>query len=183
VKKLLSLLLIVLILFNVLGYYGFFLGLQYQNSQEMMAKFDAEEYSTSEAITIKVPITIPYASDSREYERVNGQFEHQGEFYRLVKQRLLHDTLFIVCVKDQQSKNIDQALASYVKTFTDKPVDNHSNAKTFSLLSKDYLSHTMSISQSSSGWSFDVVKKTSLLIFIPTFYPSIDPPPDRVLFV
>jgi hypothetical protein len=179
VKKLLSLLLVVLLLFNVLGYYGLFLGLQYQNSQQMIAKFDAEEYSNSETITIKVPITIPYASDSRDYERVNGQFEHEGEFYRLVKQRLLHDTLFIVCVKDMQSKNIHQALTSYVKTFTDKPVDNHSNTKAFSLLSKDYISHTVSIGHSSSGWSFDVVKKTSLLTFIPTFYPSIDPPPDR----
>ncbi len=148
----------------------------------MMAKFDADEYSNSETITIKVPITIPYATDSREYERVNGQFEYQGEFYRLVKQRLLRDTLLIVCVKDLQSKNIHQALASYVNTFTDKPLDSHSNAKAFSLLSKDYISHTMSIGHLSSGWSFDVVKKTSLLTFISTFYPSIDPPPDRGLF-
>ena len=36
------------------------------------------------------------------YERVNGEFEHNGEFFKLVKQKLENDTLNIVCIKDHR---------------------------------------------------------------------------------
>lgn len=172
-------LLVVLLLLNILGYYGVFLGLLYQNNKEMMARFDADEYATSETVTINVSLTLPYPTESSEYERVNGQFEYQGEFYRLVKQRLHHDTLSIVCIRDQERKNIHQALGNYVKTFTDKPLANSSGAKVFPPLGKDYLSSAISLSPSANGWSQIVIKNSSLCTFIPTFTPSIDPPPDR----
>ena len=78
------------------------MGLRYQNNVEMLEKLDLEDYNEAEMITVKIPISVPYASDSEEFERVDGLFEHKGEFYRLVKQRLFLDTLYVVCVKDQE---------------------------------------------------------------------------------
>jgi hypothetical protein len=162
------------------GYYGLFVGLQYKNSRTMNQQLDLDNYNEEEAITIKVPISIPYATDSRDFERVTGEFEHHGEFYRLVKQRLTRDTLHIVCVKDQHSTRIHQALASYVKTFSDKPVDSQqSSSKSTSDFIKDYLAQALSFHQVSSGWQCDLTMGSSLPFFVSDFYSSIVHPPER----
>jgi len=91
--------------------------------------------------------------DEQDYHRVTGEFEHKGEVYRLVKQKLYKDILYIVCVKDTKSKKINQALVDYVKTFTDRPF----NAKqqgvklTYSII-KDYLNTGVTIENDTNGW-------------------------------
>jgi hypothetical protein len=154
VKKPLTLILLALFLLNVLGYYGVFVGLQVQSGQTMRDQFDSENYVSGHEVTIKVPITIPYASDSRGYERVDGEFEHKGQVYRLVKQKLQSDTLYIVCVLDNQASTINQALTDYVKTFTDKPFNAKQNAKTGTVFCKDYISTSISIETLATGWDF-----------------------------
>jgi hypothetical protein len=153
VKRLLTLSLLVLFLLNVLGYYGVFVGLQVKSGQAMRDQFDEENYSTEQEVTIKVPITIPYATDSRGYERVDGEFEQNGQIYRLVKQKLQSDTLFIVCIKDNQAEKINQALEDYVKTFTDKPFNTKQNVKA-PIVSKDYISTSLCIETVAMGWDF-----------------------------
>lgn len=162
-----------------MGYYGVFLGLQYKNDREMIQKFDAENYSDSDVITIKIPMTIPYATDSKEFARVDGKFEHNGEFYRMVKQKLSQDTLFVVCVKDHENKRIDDAMTKFVKTFTDKPVDNSSNAKIVISFAKDYISQSFTIQPVTLGWEADVVKESSCSIIKSSFTSSIVHPPER----
>jgi hypothetical protein len=179
VKKIVSIAFIFLLLFNVLGYYGLFFGLHYQNRQELIQQFDTENYSKLETVTIKVPLAVPYANDSQEYQRVDGEFEHQGEFYHMVKQRLSQDTLYIVCVKDQQSKRINQALTDYVKTFADKPVDGKSQTTTLPSFIKEYLVGTYTIKSSSGGWSLNVNSESAPVVFIASFCASIIHPPER----
>jgi hypothetical protein len=145
----------------------------------MTQELDDFQYDESQAITIKVPVTIPYATDSPDFVRVEGTFQHEGEFYRLVKQRLLSDTLHIVCVKDEQSKRINEALTDYVKTFTDKPVSDSQHVLTFSDFIKDYLTTTVSIAHVNFGWQRELEKSTSLAVFIPAYSPSIIHPPER----
>lgn len=162
-----------------MGYYGVFLGLQYKNDKDMIQRLDSEDYSDAETVTIKIPISIPYAADSKGYERVDGKFEHKGEFYRLVKQKLSQDTLYVVCVKDQENKIIDEAMTSFVKTFTDKPVDSHSNAKIVVTFIKDYIPQVFAVDHLSFGWETDVVKESTYNFLKSSFYPSIIHPPER----
>ena len=168
-----------LLLLNVMGYYGVFLGLQYKNGKDMIKRIDAEKYSVSETVTIKIPIAIPYAVDSENFERVDGQFEHKGEFYRLVKQKLAKDTLYIVCIRDHENKRIDEAISSFVKTFTDKPADQHSGAKVVVSFIKDYIHPSFSVQHLSLGWATDVVKESFWNDLESSFHPSIIHPPER----
>lgn len=166
-------------MFNSLGYYGLFLGLRYQNDVEMMQKLDQSEYSESDMVTIKIPIAIPYATDSQDFERIDGMFEHKGEFYRLVKQRLLRDTLHVVCVKDYELAYINNAWESYVKTFTDNHSDK-SSAASFHTLIKDYLPRAFSILRDSLGWECEVAQRSYFNFFVSDFCPSIIHPPERI---
>ena len=155
-KKLIAVFLVFLLLFNALGFYGVFVGLQYKTGLDLVQRLDKQDYQQEETVTIKVPMALPYHIDTEVYERVDGEIEHNGEFYRLVKQKLEKDTLYIVCIKDQDSKRIKQALADYVKTFTDKPVDAKQSGKLFTGFIKDFLPSSIEITPASSGWNYTV---------------------------
>jgi len=155
-KKLIAVFLVFLLLFNALGFYGVFVGLQYKTGLDLVQRLDKQDYQQEETVTIKVPMALPYHIDTEVYERVDGEIEHNGEFYRLVKQKLEKDTLYIVCIKDQDSKRIKQALADYVKTFTDKPVDAKQSGKFFTGFIKDFLPSSIEISPVSLGWNYTV---------------------------
>ena len=143
----------------------------------MRQHFDDENFIHQE-VTFKLPLTVPYSTDSKEYSRVDGEFEHNGEVYRLVKQRLQSDTLYIVCVKDITTKRINQALTDYVKSFTDKPINSKGNSKTIQNLIKDFLCCSISIKKQTDGW-----EKTISFHFIEHHYElvtsSLTGPPPR----
>lgn len=179
VKRLFSIVFSILILIHVIGYYGLFWGLTYQHEQAMIEMLDAGEYTPSETILIKIPIAIPYMADASRFERVDGTFEREGEFYRLVKQRYSRDTLFMVCVKDQQRKSIQETLASFVKTFTGKPTNAHGGSKILPTLIKDYVAQTFTIHSVSPGWAHNVVKATPVILPTSDHYSSIIHPPER----
>ena len=155
-KKPVSILLILLLLFNALGFYGLLQGLRYKTTLDLVKRLDNHGYSEEETLVLKIPVAVPYQMDSEDYERVDGEFEHNGEFYRLVKQKYQNDTLFIVCIKDHASKRIEQALTDYVKTFTDKPVDSKNTGKGFTNFIKDFLPTLIKISPASKGWNYPV---------------------------
>lgn len=144
---------------------------------DLVHRLDTQQYSEDETVTIKVPLAVPYHTDSDDYERVDGEVEHNGEFYRLVKQKLEQDTLVIVCIKDQASKQIKQALKDYVKSFTDKPVDAKHHGKIFAGFIKDFLPSNIEISSASNGWNSTVTKATSTKIFKERSLTVFIPPP------
>jgi len=176
-KKLTAISLVVLILFNTLGFYGVLVGLRYKAKHDLVQRLDTDQYRYDETITLKVPLVIPYNTDDDDFERVDGEIEYEGEFYRLVKQKLVRDTLHIVCIKDAKSKNIKKALADYVKTFTDKPVDSKTKGKIQISFIKDYLPSSFSISRGSEGWDRSVANKCRLTLFNNVTIAVLGPPP------
>jgi hypothetical protein len=158
------------------------MGLQYHNDVQMIQKLDLDNFDRSEMVVVKIPISIPYATESEAFERVDGLFEHKGEFYRKVKQRLLQDTLHIICVKDKDRSHINNAWEKYVMTFTDNHADSQSSSKVLYNFIKDYLSRSFSILQISRGWDFEIKHRTIIIFSISEFFPSIIHPPEREFF-
>jgi hypothetical protein len=168
-----------LILLNVLGYYGIFVGLGYKNTQEVTRQLDSDRYDESNTVLIKVPLSIPYAVNT-EYERVDGEFNHEGQVYRLVKQKLVNDTLFVVCLKDEKGTAINRALTDYVKTFSDKPADSKSNQKDQFSFVKEYVLRGVADTMSGTySWERDLLASGNNVVFIDSFSASIVHPPER----
>jgi hypothetical protein len=178
-KNLCSFALIGILLLNVLGYYGVFLGLEYQNQVAMIERLDSNRYDESQAITIKISIAVPYMSDNAGFERVDGMFEYNGEFFRLVKQKYAKDTLTVICVRDTENKRIHQALSDYVTNFTDNPAGEHPNSKLTLSFIKDYIPQSFTLKTICPGWQSDVIKAGFCIDLIPTFVPSVIHPPER----
>jgi hypothetical protein len=164
---------------NTLGYYGVFLGLQYQHDAALGQQLDADQFDQSQAVTIQVPLTVPYMYNDTEFKRAEGTFEHNGESYRLVKQKYADDTLTMICVRDTENERIKDALSDYVMSFTDNAGDERQNSTLTVSFIKDYLPQTFSILTSSSGWQTEVINNTTAGNLIPTFTASVIHPPER----
>lgn len=177
-RKLISISLIVLLLFNVLGFYGVFIGLRYKTSQDLIQRLDTNDYADAETFTIKVPMTLPYQEDQDTFERINGEIEYQGNVYRLVKQKLSHDTLYIVCLSDSQAKHINNAMHDYVKTFADKAADSKQNIKTFTFI-KDYLPTKIVLTSDIAGWNHPLLMNSLSKDLVLSTYISIQSPPPK----
>lgn len=162
-----------------MGYYGIFLGLQYKNTRELIQQFDEGTYNIDETETFKIPFKAPYAYNAETFERVDGDFERDGEVYRIIKQRLFRDTFHIVYIKDKTGTALNKALTDYVKTFSEESSDD--TGKTSLILSfiKEYYSKNVSMQSLSSGWEVKVRKETHSRILIDAFSNSIIHPPER----
>lgn len=178
-KKVLSTTLLFVFLFNVGGYYVVFLALRYQTDQALTNRLDAELYEASETVEIKIPVTLPYPIQSQGFERVNGRFEHQGQHYKLVKQKLSNDTLYVICIRDDQTRRLVATMDDYVKRTQPLPAsDAGKDAMAFlSKLIKDYCSHARMVLFGASGFTSELFFDERPELFQPTPGEITGPPP------
>jgi hypothetical protein len=177
-KKILSYLFVALMFMNIMGYYGILTGLHYNATQSFERKLNADIYNTSEVVEFSFPIAIPYVMDGKTFERAEGQFEYNGEYYHLVKQQYANDTLKLVCVKNKDTKRISSALRDYVKTFADQPSDAGKSHKEFSGFLKDYLSGSFSIVHTADGWTSPLQFSTTVQCTSVSFHMEVNQPPE-----
>ena len=137
-KKAVSTILLMVFLFNVGGYYIIFWGLRHHHNSQFSAKLDANLYSEEETVEIKIPITLPYPHPQRGFERVSGKFEHNGEHYKLVKQQLRNDTLYVICIRDVQEKILVETMEEYANLSNDMPSNSDKDITLLGKLLKDF---------------------------------------------
>jgi len=126
VKRVLSIALIVLFLFNVIGYYGIYVAMLQQARTALNEKIDNDQYKDDQTITIKIPLTLPYPTQQDEY--------------KLVKQKYSSDTLYVVCIKNVEEKKAFNVFSDLVKLSTDQAssTSHNQNSKTIVSIIKDY---------------------------------------------
>jgi hypothetical protein len=154
------------------------MGLRYQAKSEMRVRLDAGNYSNEETVTLKIPFTLPYWMDSRAYERVNGEFQYQGEFYQLVEQKLEKDTLYVVCIRDAKEKKLHEVMTDYVKLTNDLPTSSQKTLKLLGSLMKDYVKSVSTEISNSKGWfrEFSFAEPSFNLLTLAS--PVYSPPPE-----
>lgn len=176
-RKSLSIIFILLMFMNVMGYYWILTGLHYKSKQSFESLLNEDNYSESETVAFKFHLAIPY-TDNKDFERAEGQFEYNGEYYHLVKQQYANDTLTLICVKNHASKRLSLALRDYVKTFADQPGNEGKSLKDFSNFLKDYLLQDFTINSSSAGWTKAVPFYTQQSGKPASFHTKITQPPE-----
>ena len=152
-RRTLAISLLAIFLFQLVGYYFVYLGLTIQANSDLISRLDAHEYTSEETVTLKIPFTLPYWMDAEQFERVDGDFEHEGQFYKLVKQKLSKDTLYVVCIKNEDKKQLFDALTTYIKLSNELPAKSKQTLKLWGSIVKDYLPHASTALAQSTGWS------------------------------
>jgi len=180
VKRLFAIIILNIFLLNVLGYYGVLLGLKADSGTALASRLNSDMYDLGGTVTFKVPLAVPYSADSEGYERVDGEFKQDGEIYRLVKQRLYQDTLYIVCVKDEATSKINKTLEDFVQSFAGQDDDSQQTVAAPSFI-KDYVNTEITLASSNNGWETEVAKASTPHYCFDSYYASIVHPPDSHL--
>jgi hypothetical protein len=147
----------VIFLFNVGGYYLLFWGLKSQAKSNLLHRLDADQYLSDETIILSIPLSLPYPIHAANYERAHGEFEYKGDSYHLVKQKIENDTLFAVCIKDQQRKKLDHVMNEYANLTNSLPASTKNTLDLLGKLFKDYTPSIFSLQTSFLAWSREIV--------------------------
>jgi hypothetical protein len=177
VKKAVSILLLLVFLFNVGGYYIVFWALRHQANVKLTARLDADLYSEDETIEIKIPMSLPYPLQEGEFKRTNGMFEHHGEIYKLVKHKLQNDTLIVVCIKDRAQKQLNRTMTDYVSLSNDLPGTAKKALNVLGKILKDYNTHHDPALIEFAPWSQDLGFNEMSVSLVTTIISVQSPPP------
>jgi hypothetical protein len=163
-------------LFNVGGYYLVFWGLRISNDKIAWNKIEKSGYDESNAITIKMPMNLPYPMFQSDFHQTHDKFEYKGEFYKSVKQKIEGDTLYVVCVKDLGEKRLVNTMTKYAKESNDLP-GHEKNQTSLSKLLKEYVSISAVELIQSAGWCYTQCPTEDLLSFASRTSAVVIPPP------
>lgn len=178
-KKLFAFLFLIVFLFNIGGYYIFFWGLQFSANARLTQKLDEGYYSSEETFEFKIPLSIPYPIQSTGFDRTHGDFEYNGEFYSLVKQKLERDTLFIVCIKNQKRQQLAKAFSEYANASNDTGnATSKAGNELLSKMFKDFNGSGLLEVVHGDGWSREVVFFGFVHAPIKMIREVISPPPN-----
>ncbi len=132
VKKLAAIIMLFLLLFNLIGYRAWFYYTQQKADKQLVASLDKEAYNDNDLITIKIPLSLPYQTDQRDFERVDGEIKLNGTIYKYVKRKVYHGELVLLCLPDHNKMKLESAKGEFFKlanslqtnTPTKKPVNS-----------------------------------------------------------
>ena len=155
-KRIASILLLIVLLFNFIGYRFFSSYLEEKANEQLEAKLDQNDYSDEQLLSLKIPITnLSYYNNSTQFERVDGQIEINGVQYKYVKRRIYNDSVELLCIPNQTAMSLRTAKDDFFKLVNDlqhtgqnKKADSHPSSKNFSV--DNYtLNESLSINSSS----------------------------------
>jgi hypothetical protein len=109
-KQLAAILLLGIMLFNWVGYRILNSLFEDHANQQMEAQLNENKYDESLLISLKIPANhLPYYSNSKLFERIDGQVIMEGVSYNFVKRRLFKDSLELLCIPNIAVMNLQNA--------------------------------------------------------------------------
>lgn len=118
-KKTASILLLTVFLFNIIGYKAFFFYQEQQADIRIESKIKTLNELDRRLIAIKIPINLPYQTDWREFESVDGEMTFRGKTYKYVKRKVLRDTLILLCIDYTEKSQIQKSSTDYFNKVND----------------------------------------------------------------
>jgi hypothetical protein len=131
-KKPIAILLLAIYLFNLSGYSLVFHYFIRQSEQKFAEQLDENKYRDAELVEISIPFNLPYTQNSNQFETLDGSVELNGVLYNYVKRRIYNDTLYIMCLPNQQRTQLIKEKSKYageVNDFSSTKKEKESTAK------------------------------------------------------
>lgn len=160
------------------GYYLVFWALRSQAKSNLLHRLDADEYASDDIEVLTIPFNLPYPiSQDGGYQETDGEFEHNGSYFNIVKQKIANDTLYLVCVKNHQEKQLVSKLNEYSNLMNNVPSGTKQTVELFGKLFKDYTSFALTSTVHNEGWIFNTRFGDLTLTVLTQDYPILSPPP------
>jgi len=147
VKRIASILLLIILLFNFIGYQLLSSYMEDRANQKLEAKLDKNDYDDADLISFKVPVThLSYYNNSNQFKRVDGQIEVNGVQYKYVKSRIFNDSVELLCIPNETAMKLKSAKDEFFRLVNDlqhtgqsKKSESHSYSKNFSVDNYTYV--------------------------------------------
>jgi hypothetical protein len=115
VKRIASILMLLIFSFNLIGYRFLFDFLQQRNDDNLQAALDQDKYNESDLISIRIPLSMPYQPENTEFERVNGEVTVDGIIYKYVKRKIDHGDLVLLCLLDHKKMKLQSGKEQFFR--------------------------------------------------------------------
>ena len=174
---------LLLLLYNSVGYY-FVFRIQHQKAEKEFQEYISSTIISEEELTLfKIPVTEYAARGASDFDRVEGDFEQNGKFFEIVKQRLQNDTVFVYCINNEKEEALYAQLSDHINTHIvdGKPVKNNKSEKSYKNLLKEYLPKTYEVCIDNT--SFVVISNSNFAYnktLISAYLPIFNPPPEII---
>jgi hypothetical protein len=122
-KQLLVISMLLIHLFNTGGYLLVFDHLEKGVGRNMIARIDQQAYDDQDLLEIRVPVNLPYQTNSMEFERVDGEVDVAGVHYNYVKRKFYNDTLILLCLPNTEKTKLFNARETFFSLVNDLQQD------------------------------------------------------------
>jgi hypothetical protein len=120
----------------------------------IMATLNEETYDHKDLLVIKVPLSLPYQTDWKDFERVDGEIDIDGETYKYVKRKVVNGTLILLCLPDHHRTRLENAKETFFELV--KNMQSQLPAKSTNQSGKVYFSNIFSdFDRLQPGWLID----------------------------
>jgi len=170
-RKYFSIFLLLILLFNIIGYRAWFYYAEIKADARLETRLDENRYEENEHIAITIPLDNPYQMEQRGLERISGEITLDGKTYKYVKRRVMEGNLIIYCIPDTHKMILKKAGSDYGNAVNDLAGNNKSSSrsgfqKNFS--GNDYENHSYQYKL--------MLPAVSLPAFFPRFQVSLSEP-------
>lgn len=87
--------------------------LREESATHLEADLDKGLYDSSELITLRVPLSMPYQSDWGEFRRADGEINFEGRHYRTVMRKVEKGQLVLLCLPDHYRTILENGVNDY----------------------------------------------------------------------
>lgn len=123
-KKLASILILLILIFNIIGYRFVLNYLENKSVAVLEQVIETNSYIDSDLCELQIPLNMPYYSDSK-LETISGEINLQGKIFSYVKRKIENNILHIWCLSNTEKNNLITA-KNYVAKSNSQ--ENHSNS-------------------------------------------------------
>lgn len=154
-KRTITCFLVALMVMNTVGYYGLLVVVKDRVAHASIRKIKSNINEPGANLIIKVPLAVPYQTDSEMDNLTGSHFTHEGKVYRTLKHRLYKDTLYLICIHDDRTTEADHQINDFAKSFAGDEDSQGRTIKLISSFSKYYFPVSIALEPVQQGWVFE----------------------------
>lgn len=103
--------------------------MQQQADKTLVNKLDNNSYNDADLITITVPLSLPYLTNWKDFERTDGEITFNGKIYHYVKQKVFEGNLILMCLPDEQKMHLQNAKDDFFRLANELQSNSSSSKK------------------------------------------------------
>ncbi|RXK60876.1 hypothetical protein ESA94_10480 [Lacibacter luteus] len=120
-------------------------------------KIDNNDYDASALIEVRAPVSLPYQTDWKEFERVSGEITINGMHYKYVERKLEGGEMIYKCIPDEGKARLLNARENFFKLVND--LQTQSPEKSGKQPAPSYKAFSFEYCEQLANWSLDALNE------------------------